>query len=117
MELNKTPLSNRIHISFFGKTNAGKSSLVNKFTGQNLCVVSDISGTTTDPVSKTMELLPLGPVLITDTPGFDDNSALGAERIGKAKTVLRKTDIAVLVTENFCDTDKELVSLFEENKI
>lgn len=116
MELNKTPVSNRIHISFFGRTNAGKSSLVNAFTGQNLSVVSDISGTTTDPVSKTMELLPLGPVLITDTPGFDDHSALGDIRIKKAKIVLRKTDIAVLVTENFCDTDKELISLFKKNK-
>ena len=95
--LNDTPSANRIHIAFFGRTNAGKSSLVNAVTGQNLALVSDTKGTTTDPVYKAMELLPLGPVLIIDTPGIDDESALGEMRMGRTKQVLNKTDVAVLV--------------------
>lgn len=99
MGLNDTPSANRIHIGFFGRRNAGKSSLVNAVTGQDLAVVSDTKGTTTDPVYKSMELLPLGPVMIIDTPGFDDEGELGALRVKKAKQVLNKTDIAVMVID------------------
>ena len=98
MALNQTPASERIHIGFFGRRNAGKSSVVNAVTGQDLAVVSDVLGTTTDPVTKAMELLPLGPVMIWDTAGFDDEGDLGALRVEKTREVLAKTDIAVLVT-------------------
>lgn len=97
MGLNATPSANRLHIGFFGRRNAGKSSLVNAVTGQELAVVSPTKGTTTDPVYKTMELLPLGPVVIIDTPGFDDEGILGELRVKKARQVLNKTDIAILV--------------------
>ena len=99
MGLNETPSANRLHIGFFGGRNAGKSSLVNAVTGQDLAVVSDTKGTTTDPVYKAMELLPLGPVMIIDTPGFDDEGELGALRVRKARQVLNRTDIAVLVID------------------
>lgn len=102
MSLNSTPNANRIHISIFGDTNAGKSSLINAITGQTIAIVSDVNGTTTDPVLKSMELLPLGPVTIIDTPGLDDNSTLGDLRISKTYQVLNKTDIAILV----CDITK-----------
>ena len=120
MSLNETPSANRIHIGFFGRRNAGKSSLVNAVTGQNIAVVSDIAGTTTDPVNKSMELLPLGPVVITDTAGFDDEGVLGVLRIEKTKEVLKKTDIAVLVvdiSEGLTDCDRELLELFKEKNI
>lgn len=117
MELNKTPASGRINISFFGKTNAGKSSLVNAFTGQDFAIVSDVAGTTTDPNVKAMELLPLGPVLICDTPGYGDFSVLGEKRIEKTKQILRKTDIAILVTEELSKDDEEYINLFKENDI
>lgn len=120
MGLNDTPSADRIHIGFFGKRNAGKSSIVNAITGQELSVVSDIKGTTTDPVYKSMELLPLGPVVIIDTPGFDDEGILGELRIKKAKQVLNKTDIAVLVVdskEGFCDCDWVLIQLFKDKNI
>ncbi|MDE6833712.1 MAG: [FeFe] hydrogenase H-cluster maturation GTPase HydF [Ruminococcus sp.] len=120
MGLNDTPSGERIHIGFFGKRNAGKSSLVNAITGQELSVVSDIKGTTTDPVSKSMELLPLGPVVITDTAGFDDSGKLGEMRIRKTKQILNKTDIAVLVVdsqEGISDYDNELIRLFESKNI
>ena len=120
MGLNDTPSGERLRISFFGKRNAGKSSLVNAVTNQELAVVSDTKGTTTDPVSKAMELLPLGPVLITDTPGYDDSGALGELRVKKTKQILNKTDIAVLVTDATMETDdseKELISLFKEKDI
>ena len=97
--LNATPSSERIHIGLFGCRNAGKSSLINAITGQDLAIVSDFKGTTTDPVSKAMEILPLGPVLLTDTPGMDDDSDLGQSRIEKARLVLRSTDIALLVVD------------------
>ena len=97
MSLNLTPSSERVHIGFFGLRNAGKSSLVNAVTGQSLALVSDIKGTTTDPVKKSMELLPIGPVVIIDTPGIDDEGALGEMRVQKAREILHKTDIAVLV--------------------
>ncbi|MBQ7687805.1 MAG: [Clostridia bacterium] len=115
MSLNETVSAERIHISFFGKRNVGKSSLVNAVTGQNLSIVSDVKGTTTDPVKKAMELLPLGPVLITDTPGLDDEGTLGAQRIKKAKQTLAGTDIAVLVTDavsGLSDEDLALIDLF-----
>ena len=99
MGLNDTPSGERVHIGFFGRRNAGKSSLVNAVTGQELSVVSDVKGTTTDPVYKAMELLPLGPVEIIDTPGFDDTGALGELRVKKTRQILAKTDIAVLVVD------------------
>ena len=97
--LNETPQANRIHIAFFGLRNAGKSTLVNAFTGQNLAIVSDVAGTTTDPVSKAMEILPLGPCLITDTAGLDDEGELGEMRVKRSLAVLATTDIAVWVGE------------------
>ncbi len=120
MSLNETPYSLRCRISFFGKRNAGKSSLVNAITGQKLSVVSDVAGTTTDPVNKSMELLPIGPVLITDTPGFDDVGVLGGLRTEKTREVLNKTDIAVLVVsaeEAFCDEHNEFISKLSEKSI
>ena len=120
MGLNDTPQSERIHIGFFGRTNAGKSSLVNKITNQDLAIVSDTKGTTTDPVYKAMEILPLGPVVIIDTPGFDDDGILGEKRISRTKLVLNKTDIAVLVVdlvEGMAATDEQLINLFEEKGI
>lgn len=99
MSLNNTPSGERIHIGIFGKRNAGKSSLINALTGQSLAIVSDIKGTTTDPVLKAMELLPLGPVVMIDTPGIDDDGELGVLRIQKAYQVLNKTDIAILVVD------------------
>ena len=99
MGMNQTPVSERVHIGFFGKRNAGKSSVMNAVTGQELAVVSDVKGTTTDPVYKTMELLPLGPVVMMDTPGIDDEGELGALRVRKSYQVLNKTDVAVLVVD------------------
>lgn len=118
--MNNTPSGERIHIGFFGRRNAGKSSVVNAVTGQELAVVSDIKGTTTDPVSKTMELLPLGPVMIIDTPGFDDEGTLGELRVRKTKQILNKTDIAVLVmdvTIGKTEAEMELIRIFEEKKL
>ena len=120
MSMNNTPSGERIHIGFFGRRNAGKSSIVNAVTGQDLAVVSDVKGTTTDPVSKAMELLPLGPVMIIDTPGYDDEGALGQLRVKKTRQVLNKTDIAVLVTDGtqpLQDTDRELMELFRAKEI
>lgn len=120
MGLNDTPASNRVHIGFFGRRNAGKSSIVNAVTGQELAVVSDTKGTTTDPVLKTMELLPLGPVVIIDTPGYDDEGSLGSLRVKKTRQVLNKTDIAVLVAdaqEGIGTCEEELLSLFREKEI
>ncbi|MDD7218549.1 MAG: 50S ribosome-binding GTPase, partial [Clostridia bacterium] len=99
MGMNDTPSSERLHIGFFGRRNAGKSSLVNAVTGQDLSVVSDIKGTTTDPVRKAMELLPLGPVVIIDTPGYDDEGTLGEMRVRKTRQVLNRIDIAILVVD------------------
>lgn len=99
MSMNNTPASERVHIGIFGCRNAGKSSVINAMTGQNLAIVSDVKGTTTDPVLKAMELLPLGPVVMIDTPGLDDEGALGALRVQKAYQILNKTDIAVLVMD------------------
>ncbi|MCR4688176.1 MAG: [FeFe] hydrogenase H-cluster maturation GTPase HydF [Saccharofermentans sp.] len=120
MSLNDTPSGERIHIGFFGRRNAGKSSLVNKITGQDLSVVSDTLGTTTDPVSKAMELLPLGPVVIIDTPGYDDVGELGAKRISKTRLILNKVDVAVLVVdlvEGMGKTEEQLIALFKEKDI
>ena len=120
MSLNNTPAAERVHIGFYGLRNAGKSSLVNAVTGQKLSLVSDIKGTTTDPVQKTMELLPLGPVVIIDTPGMDDEGALGEQRVARAKAMLAKTDIAVLVVDaakGLAPLDQELIALFEEKKL
>lgn len=120
MSLNNTPNSERIHIGFFGKRNAGKSSVVNAVTNQQMSVVSEVSGTTTDPVSKAMELLPLGPVLIIDTPGFDDTGKLGEQRVERTKEILRRTDIAVLVVDSTIGkqaTDFELINIFKERNV
>lgn len=120
MSLNDTPSANRIHIGFFGCRNAGKSSVVNAITGQELAVVSDVLGTTTDPVQKAMELLPLGPVMIIDTPGFDDVGELGEKRIQKTKQILNRTDIAVLVVDaqrGLAATDKQLLALIQEKEL
>lgn len=117
MGLNSTPSGERIHIGFFGKRNAGKSSVVNAVTGQESAVVSDILGTTTDPVYKSRELLPLGPVMIIDTPGFDDEGSLGEQRIKKTRQVLNKTDIAVLIVDaqkGLTQTDRQLIAIFKE---
>lgn len=120
MSLNSTPSSDRLHIGFFGLRNAGKSSVVNAVTGQKLSLVSDVLGTTTDPVQKAMELLPLGPVVIIDTPGIDDEGKLGEMRVHRAKAVLTKTDIAVLVVDalkGLQPADRELCGLFSEKNI
>ena len=120
MGLNQTPAANRVHIGFFGKRNAGKSSLVNAVTGQSLAIVSPVKGTTTDPVYKTMELLPIGPVMIIDTPGIDDEGQLGRERVKKTRQVLNKTDVAVLVVDaqaGMSDVDEEMIHLFKEKEI
>ncbi|NLP26305.1 MAG: [FeFe] hydrogenase H-cluster maturation GTPase HydF [Clostridiales bacterium] len=120
MSLNNTPKADRIHIGIFGCTNAGKSSIINAITGQNLALVSGIKGTTTDPVSKAMELLPLGPVVIIDTPGLDDDSVLGKQRIKKAIQVLNKTDIALLVVDalkGIANSDKMIIEKISEKKI
>lgn len=118
--MNSSPRSHRVHIGFFGRRNVGKSSVVNAFTNQNLAVVSSVKGTTTDPVYKAMELLPMGPVMIIDTPGIDDRGELGSLRVEKTKQVLNKIDVAVLVvdsTQGLTDYDKELISLFRERNI
>lgn len=120
MALNQTPAAERIHIGFFGRRNAGKSSVMNAMTGQNLAVVSDVKGTTTDPVYKTMELLPLGPVMVIDTPGIDDEGELGSLRVMKSRQVLNKTDIAVLVvdgTEGMKQEDHRMQELFVKKNI
>lgn len=120
MGMNQTPASERVHISFFGRRNAGKSSVINAITGQDLAIVSSVKGTTTDPVYKTMELLPLGPVMIIDTPGIDDEGELGALRIKKSYQVLNKTDIAILIVDSTTgktDADYALISRFIHKKI
>ncbi|MBQ9805040.1 MAG: [Clostridia bacterium] len=117
---NETPKGERLHIAFFGRRNAGKSSLVNAFTGQELAIVSDVKGTTTDPVYKAMELLPLGPVMIVDTPGIDDEGDLGALRIKKTQQVLNKTDLAVIVTDStqpISRADENLIAAAKEREI
>ena len=113
MGMNQTPASERVHIGFFGKRNAGKSSVMNKVTGQELAVVSDVKGTTTDPVYKAMELLPLGPVVMMDTPGIDDEGELGGLRVKKSYQVLNKTDAAVLVIDGKAGMSGEDQALLE----
>lgn len=118
--LHETPSGERVHISLFGRRNAGKSSLINAITGQSLAIVSEQKGTTTDPVSKAMELLPLGPVLVTDTPGLDDEGELGALRVEKARQVLGKTDIALLVVDacaGLSPEDRKLLALLRERNL
>jgi [FeFe] hydrogenase H-cluster maturation GTPase HydF len=120
MSLNSTVSAERVHIGFFGLRNAGKSSLVNAVTGQKLSVVSEVLGTTTDPVKKAMELLPLGPVVIIDTPGMDDEGQLGEQRVLKAKQILRQTDIAILVVDGhkgLQTADRELIELFKNRNL
>lgn len=120
MGLNDTPNANRTHIAFFGMRNAGKSSLLNAVTGQDIAVVSAVKGTTTDPVSKAMELLPMGPVLLIDTPGFDDSGDMGELRIRKTKQVLDKTDIAILVADasvGLSEADREILKLFADREL
>lgn len=120
MSFNHTPGAERVHIGFFGRRNAGKSSVVNAVTGQELSVVSEVKGTTTDPVQKAMELLPLGPVVVIDTPGIDDEGALGELRVRKTRQILNKTDAAVLVVDGTgepAEADRELIRLFQEKQI
>lgn len=120
MSLSATPSGERVHIGFFGKRNAGKSSVVNAVTGQELAVVSDVKGTTTDPVSKAMELLPIGPVMIIDTPGIDDEGMLGELRVRKTKQILNKTDVAILVidgTSGMTEVEKELIDIFKAKEL
>ena len=120
MSFNQVTSGERIHIGFFGRRNAGKSSVVNAITGQELSVVSEVKGTTTDPVKKAMELLPLGPVVIIDTPGLDDEGMLGEKRVQKAKQILGQTDIAVLVADatiGLSKLDEELIVLLKERKV
>jgi len=120
MGLNETPAANRIHIGFFGRRNAGKSSVVNVVTGQELAIVSQVKGTTTDPVYKAMELLPLGAVVIIDTPGIDDEGELGVLRVKKSRQVLNKTDIAILVVDSqvgLTKEDQNLIVLFKSKNI
>lgn len=120
MSLNNTPASERIHIGIFGKRNAGKSSVINAITGQSIAIVSDVKGTTTDPVIKTMELLPLGPVVIIDTPGLDDIGTLGQLRIQKAYQMLNKTDIAIVVIDasiGITREDKKILDRIKEKAI
>ena len=118
--LNETPSGERVHIGFFGVRNAGKSSLVNAVTGQDLAVVSDVAGTTTDPVRKAMELLPIGPVLIIDTPGIDDTGELGSQRVKKALRAFDSTNVAVLVvdaTKGLSAADNELIEAFQAKSV
>lgn len=120
MGMNETPSGERLHIGFFGRRNVGKSSLVNRVTGQDLSVVSEVKGTTTDPVKKAMELLPLGPVVIIDTPGLDDEGQLGELRVKKARQVLNRVDVALLVadgTEGLGQPERELLQLFRDKQI
>ena len=120
MGMNQTPASERVHISFFGKRNAGKSSVINAVTGQNLAIVSQVKGTTTDPVYKTMELLPLGPVMVIDTPGIDDEGELGKLRVKKSYQVLNKTDVALLVVDGTVGRqpeDEVLIQRFRDKSI
>lgn len=120
MSLNSTPSADRIHIGIFGRRNAGKSSIINAITGQNLAIVSDTKGTTTDPVLKAMELLPLGPVVLIDTPGLDDEGGLGKLRIEKAYQILNKTDIALLVidsTSGMTAEDEKILARIQEKEI
>lgn len=120
MSLNQTPRGDRIHIALFGKRNAGKSSVINALTNQELAIVSDIRGTTTDPVYKSMELLPLGPVVMIDTPGLDDEGELGAKRVKKAKEVLGKADIALVIMDadqGMTAFEKDIIHMIEERKI
>ena len=120
MSMNDVVSAERVHIGFFGCRNAGKSSLVNAVTAQELSVVSDTAGTTTDPVKKSMELLPIGPVVIVDTPGFDDLGELGEKRVARTRAVLRTIDVAVLVIDveaGVQETDRELLALIEERKV
>ena len=116
-KLNKTPSSNRLHISIFGKRNMGKSTLINAITGQNLAIVSEFAGTTTDPIYKAMEISPLGPCILIDTAGIDDIGALGELRIGKTMEVIRKTDIAILTVDynGFSEFDYEIIKKLKEN--
>ena len=120
MSLNDTVSAERVHIGFFGLRNAGKSSLVSAVTGQKLSVVSEVKGTTTDPVKKAMELLPMGPVVIIDTPGIDDEGELGEQRVARAKQILRQADVAVLVVDaqkGLQKADNELVELFKQRRL
>ena len=120
MSLNHTPSADRVHIGFFGRRNAGKSSVVNAVSGQALALVSEVKGTTTDPVQKAMELLPMGPVVLIDTPGIDDEGVLGEQRVRRTRQILNKTDVAVLVvdcTVGIRDPEQELLGIFKEKNI
>ena len=118
--LNSTPSADRVHIGIFGRRNSGKSSLINALTGQNLAIVSEVLGTTTDPVLKAMEILPLGPVVIIDTPGLDDEGELGKLRVKKAYEALNKTDIGILTVDakaGMTQADKDILKVIKDKKI
>ena len=120
MGMNETPTGERVHIGFFGRRNAGKSSVLNAVIGQELAVVSDVKGTTTDPVYKSMELLPLGPVTVIDTPGIDDEGELGTLRVRKSYQVLNKTDVAVIVVDSqagFGEQEEKLLNIMQEKQM
>ena len=120
MELGGVPASERVHIVFYGKRNAGKSSLINAVTGQSVSIVSDVLGTTTDPVSKTMELLPMGPVVIIDTPGIDDVGELGMMRVEKAYKTIERCDVAVVVIDavkGISDEDHKLIEFLKNKNV
>ena len=121
MGMNDTPKGERVQIALFGKRNAGKSSLINAITGQPLSIVSDVKGTTTDPVYKAMEILPIGPVMLVDTPGLDDKGDLGQLRIEKTMEVLGKTDLALIVTDSSkqenLDMEKQLEKVLKQQEI
>ena len=120
MSLNETPMANRVYIGIFGRRNAGKSSVINAMTGQSLAIVSDVAGTTTDPVLKAMELLPLGPVVSIDTPGLDDVGELGLMRVQKAYQILNKTDIALVVIDSsvgMTEEDEKIIERIREKNI
>ena len=115
--MNTTPNANKIHIGIYGKTNVGKSSLINALTGQELAIVSDVKGTTTDPVFKAMELLPLGPVVFVDTPGLDDISELGEMRIKQAYKALSRCNLVILVSQGLTAEDDSFISILKEKEI
>ena len=115
--MTNTPKGLRLHIGIFGRRNTGKSSVLNALVGQNVSIVSDVAGTTTDPVEKTMELKPIGPVVFIDTAGIDDVGSLGNRRVSKTRQVIDRTELAILVTDQWTDYEKQLLAMFDAKHI